>query len=219
MKFRVFLLSLLLFSVKIAACKCNGELSLQSSFKNADLVFIGEVYDVTEVPSGFKTVQNVLSKISISKIYKSNNDVGYYQQNATLFGSPLHSCDVLFTQKGKYLIFAYDEKDTGFLYSDQCFIQKRLDQLSSKELKELESLSTQYKKLSENSGSSTYTNLIVEYFNPSDRKINEQKLEIATLHQLNNKYRTIIYISVFVVIMLLIALTSIIKQKKQHSNR
>lgn len=96
---------------------------------------------------------------------------------------------------------------------------KRLDQLSSKELKELESLSTQYKKLSENSGSSAYTNLIVEDFNPSDRKINEQKLEIATLHQLNNKYRTIIYISVFVVIMLLIALTSIIKQKKQHSNR
>ncbi|MEJ5050498.1 hypothetical protein WH221_11700 [Chryseobacterium culicis] len=209
MTFKVFLLSLLLFSVKVLACKCNGEPSLKSSFKNADFVLIGEVYDISEVPSGFKTVQNILSKVKINKVYKSNDYGEFYQQTATLFGSPLHSCDVLFTQKGKYLIFAYEEKDTGFLLSDHCFVQKRLDELSSAELQELESLSSQYKKLSENSDTSNnteLTDLIVDDFKQSDREIKEQKKEILTLNQQNNRYKTIIYISTFVIVMLLIAL-------------
>ncbi|UKB80317.1 hypothetical protein [Chryseobacterium sp. MEBOG07] len=217
MKFRAFLLFLLLFSLEILACKCNGEPTLKSSFENADFVFIGEVYDVTEVPSGFKTAQNILSKVKINKIYKSDYYDEFYAQSATLFGSPLHSCDVLFTEKGKYLIFAYDEKDTGLLYSSQCFIQKRLDQLSPKELKELESLSAEYKKLAERSNASNHnkiTDLVVDDFNQSDRKINEQKKEIATLIQQNSRYKIIIYISTFVIIMLLIAL--IILRKKQQ---
>ncbi len=208
-KSRIFLLFLVLFSVKIAACKCNGTPTLKSSFESADFVFIGEIYDITEVPSGFKTVQNILSKVKINKTYKSDSYDGFYTHNASLFGSPLHSCDVLFTQKGKYLIFAYDEKDTGLLYSDQCFIQKKLDELSPEELKELESLSFEYKKISENSDTSDHaelTDLIVDDSNQSDREIREQKREISTLHQQNNRYKIVIYISIFVIIMLLIAL-------------
>ncbi|MDR4951635.1 hypothetical protein REB14_05510 [Chryseobacterium sp. ES2] len=208
-KSRIFLLFLVLFSVKIAACKCNGTPTLKSSFESADFVFIGEIYDITEVPSGFKTVQNILSKVKINKTYKSDSYDGFYTHNASLFGSPLHSCDVLFTQKGKYLIFAYDEKDTGLLYSDQCFIQKKLDELSPEELKELESLSFEYKKISENSDTSDHaelTDLIADDSNQSDREIREQKREISTLHQQNNRYKIVIYISIFVIIMLLIAL-------------
>ncbi|MDQ1855641.1 hypothetical protein [Chryseobacterium sp. WLY505] len=218
MKSRLFLLFLIIFSVKIAACKCNGTPTLKSSFDSADFVFIGEIYDITEVPSGFKTVQNILSKVKINKTYKSDSYDGFYTHNATLFGSPLHSCDVLFTQKGKYLIFAYDEKDTGFLYSDQCFIQKKLDELSPEELKELESLSSQYKKLSENSdifNAPELTDLIVDSSNQSDRKIKEQKREISILHQQNNRYKIIIYISIFVIVMFLIAL-SFMRRKTQR---
>ncbi len=217
-KSRLFLLFLVLFSAKIAACKCNGTPTLKYSFENADFVFIGEVYDITEVPSGFKTVQNILSKVKINKTYKSDSYDGFYTHNATLFGSPLHSCDVLFTQKGEYLIFAYDEKDTGFLYSDQCFIQKKLDELSPEELKELESLSSQYKKLSENSDTSSnpeLTDLIVDDFNHSDRKVNEQKIEISSLNQQNNRYKIIIYISIFVIVMFLITLI-FLRRKTRH---
>lgn len=209
MKSRLFLLFLIIFSVKFAACKCNGTPTLKSSFDSADFVFIGEIYDITEVPSGFKTVQNILSKVKINKTYKSDSYDGFYARNATLFGSPLHSCDVLFTKKGKYLIFAYDEKVTGLLYSDQCFIQKKLDELSPEELKELESLSSQYKKLSENSDTSNdpeFTDLIADDDKQSDREIREQKREISTLHQQNNRYKIIIYISIFVIIMFLITL-------------
>lgn len=218
MKFKVLLLFLLSFSVKMAACKCNGETSLKSSFENADFVFIGEVYDVSEVPSGFKTIQNTLSKVKINKIYKSDSYDEFYTQNATLFGSPLHSCDVLFTKKGKYLIFAYGEKDTELLYSDHCFVQKKLNELSPAELKELEFLSTEYKKLSESSDTSNHaeiTDLITDDFNQSDRKINEQKKEISGLNQQNNRYKIIIYIATFVIIILLIAL--IISSRKSKS--
>ncbi|MDR4893477.1 MULTISPECIES: hypothetical protein [unclassified Chryseobacterium] len=218
MKFKVFLLFLLLFSLKVLACKCNGEPTLKSSFENADFVLIGEVYDISEVPSGFKTAQNILSKVKINKVYKSNDYGEFYQQTATLFGSPLHSCNVLFTQKGKYLIFAYEEKDTGLLLSDHCFVQKRLDELSSAELQELESLSSQYKKLSENSDTSNHaelTDLIVDGSNQSDRKVNEQKKEISSLNQQNNKYKVIIYIATFVIIMLLIALI-LLRRRTRH---
>lgn len=218
MKSRFFLLFLIIFSLKIAACKCNGTPTLKSSFENADFVFIGEIYDITEVPSGFKTAQNILSKVKINKTYKSDSYDGFYTHNATLFGSPLHSCDVLFTQKGKYLIFAYDEKDTGFLYSDQYFIQKKLDELSPEELKELESLSSQYKKLSEKSDTSNHaelTDLIVDDFNQSDRKVSEQKIEISSLNQQNNRYKVIIYIATFVIIMLLLALI-LLRRRTRH---
>ena len=217
MRFRLFFPFLLLFSVNISACKCNGKPTLKSSFENADFVFIGEIYDTAEVPSGFRTVQNILSKVKINKLYKSNDFNEFYQHNATLFGSPLHSCDILFTQKGKYLIFAYAEQDTGLLYSDQCFVQKRLDELLPEELKELESLTSRYKKLSESSDSSNHselTDLIVEDFKQSDRKVNEQKKEISTLTQQNNRYKIIIYISVFVIIMLLISLIFLRKRTR-----
>ena len=139
-----FLLLTLFFSIKILACKCNGEPNLKNSFENADFVFIGNIYGVNEVPSGFKTAKDILSSVQIAKIYKSNYYDGYYQNDATLYGSPLRSCDILFTQKGKYLIFAYYDEDTGFLYSDNCWYTKKVNEISENELKNLDNFSKKF---------------------------------------------------------------------------
>ena len=139
-----FVLLTLFFSIKIWACKCNGEPNLKNSFENADFVFIGNIYGVNEVPSGFKTSKNILSSVKIEKIYKSNYYDGFYKSDATLYGSSLRSCDILFTQKGKYLIFAYYDEDTGFLYSDNCFYTKKLNEISENELKVLDNFSQKF---------------------------------------------------------------------------
>lgn len=150
MKNRFLLLFLFAF-ITISACKCEYIPTLKSSFEKADFVFIGEIEGITEVPSGFKTSQDILSKVRINKIYKSDYYNEFYKETATLFASPLRSCDVPFTEKGRFLIFAYFEEDTGLLYSSHCLLQKRMDQLSPGELKELETLSRDYKRVPENS--------------------------------------------------------------------
>lgn len=180
------------FSIKILACKCNGEPNLKSSFENADFVFIGNVYTVNEVPSGFKTAKNILSSVKIEKIYKSNYYEGFYQTDATLYGSSLRSCDILFTKKDKYLIFAYYDDDTGFLYSDNCFYTRNLNQISESELKNLDKLSNEFnsKLKIENSKELTTEQLenldiVVELPTPN-RKINKLKKEISET-KLENK--------------------------------
>ncbi|MGE8554766.1 MAG: hypothetical protein ACN6OB_12670 [Chryseobacterium jejuense] len=124
MKYK-FLLLTFFIPLHIFACKCANEPTIKDSFENASLVFIGEVYDILEVPNGFKTSQNTLSKIKIDKVYKADLFDDFYNENATLFHSPIQSCHVPFMEKGKYLIFAYIDKSTGLLYSDQCFVQKK----------------------------------------------------------------------------------------------
>lgn len=136
-----FLLLALFFSIKVLSCKCDGEPNLESSFQYADFVFIGNIFGINEVPSGFEATKNVLSNVKIEKIFKSNSYERFYQDDATLFGSPLRSCDILFTEKGQYLVFAYYDEDTGFLYSDNCFYTKKLTEISETELKALDDLS------------------------------------------------------------------------------
>lgn len=214
MKLRLLLLSLFVF-VKISACKCGYTPTLQSSFKSADFVFIGEIEGITEVPSGFKTSQNILSKVRINKVYKYDYNDTSYKETATIFASPIRSCDVSFTEKGKFLIFAYFEEDTGFLYSSHCLLQKRLDQLSPEELKELEILSRDNKNRSENPEISTgnITELIDDSSTPN-RKINELKQEIADISRQNSRYTIIIYVSTFAIAMLLMTLILVWRRKK-----
>ena len=187
-----FLFFIIFFSIKILACKCNGEPNLKSSFENADFVFIGNIYAVNEVPSGFKTAKNILSSVKIEKIFKSNYYEGFYQNDATLYGSPLRSCDILFTKKDKYLVFAYYDDDTGFLYSDNCFYTKNLNQISENELKILDNLSTELNSKLKTQNSKELTNeqlenldIVVELPTPN-RKINKLKKEIAET-KLENK--------------------------------
>lgn len=213
MKYKILILALL-FSIKIWGCKCSGEPNLKTSFENADFVFIGNVYEIHKVPSGFKTAKNILSNVNIEKIYKSNYYEGFYQNDATLLGSPLRSCDILFTQKGKYLIFAYYNEDTGFLYSDNCFYTKRLSEISTGELRILERLSNKFNKELKVLNSNKLTAEELENLDKtvestvSNRETNTLKKEIFEIGLENKNLKTITAVLSFLVLCLLVFIIS-----------
>ncbi|SIS83326.1 hypothetical protein SAMN05421786_102431 [Chryseobacterium ureilyticum] len=206
MKFIFFLLSLL-FPLHILACKCDGEPTLKSSFKNATFVFIGEIYDITEVPSGFKTSQNILSKVKINTIYKSDYPDDFYTENATLIGSPLNSCHVQFKEKGKYLIFAYSQKDTDFLYSDHCFVQKKLQEVSPDDLKELQKLSNDHlKQLQDQNTPTEIVEIIDKDFHSLTHTNKKLRKEISKINDENKKLKVTVYSAIIILIFLIIIL-------------
>lgn len=215
MKLILSLFLILNFSL-LLACKCDGSPTLKTSFQNADFVFIGEIYDYVEVPNGFKTHQNVLSKVKIEKVFKSDSDDEFYTKDATIFGSPIHSCDVLFTKKGKFLIFAYYETDTGLLYSDQCFVQKEFDLLTKTELAELEDLSSEFKqKIQTENSKKSEPELIILDQNMPNREINNLKKDLLNEKANNSILKWGIYILSFV-IFLLIAFLIKKKNRRKH---
>ncbi|REC62831.1 hypothetical protein DRF65_08390 [Chryseobacterium pennae] len=206
MKYKFLLLTFFL-PLHIFACKCANEPTIKESFNTATLVFIGEVYDLSEAPNGYKTSKNTLSKVKISKVYKPDFYNDFYNENATLFHSQLHSCDVLFSEKGKYLIFAYISKDTGYLYSDHCLVQKRLDQVTPEDLKELQILSndylTQLKTLKTNTPTVT-DDLIDEDINVSENMIGKHLKELSDIRSENKNLKMIAFFSIIVILIFLI---------------
>ncbi len=214
MKYKFLLLSFFL-PLHIFACKCANEPTIKDSFTRATLVFIGEVYDVSEVPNGYKTSKNTLSKVKISKVYKPDFYENFYNENATLFHSPFRSCDVLFSEKGKYLIFAYISKDTGFLYSDHCFVQKRLDQVTQEELKELQKLGSDYLtqlKAPKKPVTTVTDDLIDEDIDVSENMIGKHLKELADIRS-ENKSLKIITFSSIVVILIFLAIILILRRR------
>lgn len=195
----------LLLSINILACKCDN-VNLKSSFESADLVFIGSIFEVHRTPSGFKTLDNYLSKVKIEKIYKGNNYDGFYTDEATLFGSQLRSCDLIFNEKNQYLIFAFYEPDTGFLFSEQCLYTKKLSDISSNELQILDILSKEYhQKLklerSKITNSDDFEIILDDAFNQPNRKILRLDQEIKDLqstHKINKLWIIILRMIVFI---------------------
>lgn len=203
MKYTLLLLSFFL-PLHILACKCAYEPTIKESFNSATLVFIGEVYDVSEVPNGYKTSKNTLSKVKISKVYKPDFYENFYNENATLFHSQLQSCDVLFSEKGKYLVFAYIRKDTGFLYSDHCLVQKRLDQVTPQELKELQQLSHDYLTELKTPRPTTVTvDLIDEDINVTENMIGRHLKELSDIRSENKSLKMTAFFSIIVVLIFL----------------
>ena len=201
----------LLFSINIFACKCEN-MSLKQSFESADFVFTGRVFDVQKVPSGFKYLDSYLSKVEIKHVYKGNNYDGFYTNQATVFGSQLRSCDLIFDENGDYLIFAYYEPDTGFLFSEHCLYTKKLSDISPAEIKTLVFLSQNYyQKLKldslKNSNSDDFDLAIDDVFKQPNRKINRLNNEIKALQEENSNQRLLIMI---IGIILLIVLSTII---------
>lgn len=207
----IILFVTILISTNIFACKCENP-DIKTSFERADFVFIGDIYDVLRTPSGFKNVDDYLSKVKIGKIYKSNNYDGFYKNNATIYASQLRSCDIIFDEKGKYLIFAYNEPDTGFLFSQQCMNTKKLNLASKEDLKTLDILSHSYfEKLKiENSKPIDVDNIeivIDDNFNQPNRKMIRLNNENEQLKIENKNYKTWILvistISLFITVILL----------------
>ncbi|WP_294266146.1 hypothetical protein [uncultured Chryseobacterium sp.] len=142
MKIKFLILSFLI-AAKLSGCKCEN-MSIQESFKHADFVFTGKVNDIVQIPSGFKTSHDYLSKIQIGKIYKSEAYGEFYKREAVLFSSPLRSCDLFYEKNIEYLIFGYIEPDTGLLYSEFCTYTRPLKNVTKDELKILQDLEKEY---------------------------------------------------------------------------
>lgn len=207
----IFLIVTIIISANNFACKCENP-DIKTSFERADFVFIGDIYDILRVPSGYRKIDDYLSKVKIEKIYKSNDYNGFYKSNATIFASQLRSCDVIFDEKGKYLIFAYYEPDTGFLFSQQCMNTKKLDLAGKEDLKTLDILSQSYfKKLRiENSKPTDVDNIEIvvdDNFKEPNRKIIRLNNENEQLKIENKNYKTWILvistISLLIIIILL----------------
>ena len=197
----------ILFSINIFACKCEN-MSLKQSFESADFVFTGRVFDVQKVPSGFKYLDSYLSKVEIKHVYKGNNYDGFYTNQATVFGSQLRSCDLIFDENGDYLIFAYYEPDTGFLFSEHCLYTKKLSDISPAEIKTLVFLSQNYyQKLKldslKNSTNDDVELLIEDPFNQPNRKINRLNNEIKALREESSNQKLLIIIIGFISVLLL----------------
>ncbi len=149
--------------------------------------------------------------MKIEKIYKSNDYNGYYKSNATIYASQLRSCDIIFDEKGKYLIFAYYEPDTGFLFSQQCMNTKKFKLVSKKDLQTLDILSQSYfQKLKiENSKPIDIDNIeivIDDNFNQPNRKIIRLNKENEQLKIENKNYKTWILIISIISLLIIVFL-------------
>lgn len=183
-----FLILLFFVSIKIWGCKC-ADSDLKKSFEDSEFVFIGEIYDVVSVPSGYKTLDDFLSKVKIEKIYKDNSFAEFYKDKATIFASQLRSCDYIFDRKGKYLIFANYEPDTGFLYSSQCFYIKPFTEVSKDGWKLLNILSSNVRNSEPKKVDEENIDVIVDdLFNQPNRKIMNLQLENKRLYKSNTTY-------------------------------
>ena len=202
---------LIFIALKIFGCKCEPR-DLKGSFKSAEFVFIGNIYDVIKVPSGFKTLDNYLSKVKIEKIYKDNSYPEFYKNTATIFASQLRSCDYIFDKKGKYLIFANYEPDTGFLYSDQCFFIKPFAEFSKDEWELLSKLGLSHRNSDVKNFNEGNIELVIDdLFNQPNRKITNLQQENEKLSKDNKTYRLVSIISILLLILFFVFIRKIKK--------
>lgn len=166
------------------------------------------------VPSGFKTIDDFLSKVKIGKIYKDNDFAEFYKDQATIFASQLRSCDYIFDKKGKYLIFANYEPDTGFLHSSQCFYIKPFKDVSKDEWKLLNKLSSNVKNSELKKVDEENIDIIADdLFNQPNRKIMNFQLENERLNKSNIRY--IVFTVISTSLMMLILFVGIFKKNKK----
>lgn len=204
MKKFLFLFTLFL-SVHIFGCKCTDP-NIENSFKTADIVFIGNIYSVKETPSGYKTLPSFVSSVKIEKVFKSNNYDGFYVDQATLFTSQIRSCDYLFNEKGKYLIFGYFDSDLGFIYSERCLATKKINSTDQDDLKLLEKMSADFKQESKKTENQNLIEILEDSGTPN-REINTLKRELISAQTDNKNLKIIILIISIALILLLLILT------------
>ncbi|MDM1554429.1 hypothetical protein PYS58_12630 [Chryseobacterium indologenes] len=174
---------------------------------------MGEIYDVLEVPNGFKTSQNTLSKIKIDKVYKADHFDDFYNETATLFHSPLMSCHILFAEKGKYLVFAYIDKGTGLLYSEHCLLQKRFEDLSEQELKELQKLSNDYQVQLKTQDTPVKIVEILDEDPETAKNIIKKPDKDVSNTEKENKRLTVIVVSSAIIILILLIIIVLMRKK------
>lgn len=207
---RAFLVLFSLFiSITISACKCDPP-TIESSFESADFVFIGDVYDVnTTFKTGYWEVENSLAKIRIEKIYKSLGQ-DFRSREITFFGQQFNSCDVIFTEQGKYLIFAYVEPDTTFFYSSLCLATQETSKLSERDFELLERLKRDFSEriLNQDLSEESFTD-----FKSADKIINELKFKNKQLSDNLDKDR--IYLTAVSILFLLTVIIAVLVYRRR----
>lgn len=223
---RKFVILLILVSVKIFGCKCE-EMNIQESFKYADYVFIGKVYEITQSPSGFKTINNFFSKVNIEKVYKLNAYSEFYNKTATLFSSQLRSCDLFYDNNTEYLVFGYIEPDTGLIYSEFCTQTKPLKNVLKSDLKTLEKLKIEYLEKDKNIVIKPAVEEIDMFINQPNILIDKlrRKTDFAQLRyekiKTENKYlkTALVVIIGIIVILIIFSFYSKTKKGKKHCSQ
>ncbi|KFF01077.1 hypothetical protein IX39_10790 [Chryseobacterium formosense] len=196
---------LLLLSINIFGCKCAYEPDIESSFKSADIVFIGSVYDInTSYKTGYSNVENSLSKVKIEKIYKFLED-DFKSTEITFFGQQLNSCDFMFREKGKYLIFGYFDPDTTFFYTTHCSATQLINNLDQDDYLLLKKLS-QENKSKQTKNTETISDIIELEDRYPHKDVTNLKLSNQKLSEEIEKQRVffIVIISVLLVIILIL---------------
>lgn len=205
----------LLLTAHIFACKCNTS-DLENSFKNADIVFIGNVYDInTSYKTGYWNVENFLSKVKIDKVYKSLGD-DFKSTEITFFGQQFNSCDFIFKEKGKYLIFGYFDPDTTFFYTSLCSATKLTESLDKNDYLFLERLSKE-DKLKEINDAGSEADIIDFIDRYPHRDVTNLKLSNENLSKKIEKQR-IFFIAVISVLLFVILFLIWMYQKKEIVN-
>lgn len=203
---KTFLVSFfLLFSINIFACKCAYEPNIEDSFKSADIVFIGNVYDInTSYKTGYWNIENSLSKVKIGKVYKSlGND--FKSTEITFFGQQFNSCDFIFTEKGKYLIFGYFDPDTTFFYTSLCSATQLTNILDKEDYLLLEKLSKEdkFKKTNDTESEADIIDFIDRY---PHKDVTNLKLINENLSEKIEKQRTFFIAVISVLLIIIIVL-------------
>ena len=129
---------------------------------------------------------------------------------ATIFASQLRSCDYIFDKKGKYLIFANYEPDTGFLYSDQCFFIKPFAEFSKDEWELLSKLGLSHRNSDVKNVNEGNIELVIDdLFNQPNRKITNLQQENEKLSKDNKTYRLVSIISILLLILFFVFIRKI----------
>lgn len=212
MKYLLLLFSLLT-SINIPACKCDTP-TIKNSFESADFVFTVDIYDVnTTYKTGYWEVENSLAKAKIEKVYKSSAP-DFRSKEITLFGQQFNSCDIIFKEKGKFLIFANVEPDTTFFYSSFCYATQEISQLSESEFALLEQLKNNFVK--EISTQNNFEISNEDLLTAPDKVLKQFMIENAQLSEHHRKQK--IYIASLSALYLLTFIIFILFYKKKKSN-
>jgi hypothetical protein len=141
---RIFILiSLLIFgSTKTIACICLPNEPIDSSFKDASIIFIGKVSEISKNKLFVNTYGMSFDIINFNIIEGLKKCEGPHKTISLVTQSS--SCDYYFEKGKTYIVFGYNEPG-GVLTTNQCTRTELLERVDNEELIRLRNLSVNHK--------------------------------------------------------------------------
>lgn len=151
MVIKVLFFKLMLFhliAIKIIACDCIDSISVSTSFAKSDVVFIGYIVKQVNISDiKYNTVTLGYSNVLIEKIYKGENFIS--ESNEIPIFNFQSSCDYVFQQGEKYLIFGESPENGRFIFTDKCMGNLIISKVSSADFLFLEENKRDYNNCNE----------------------------------------------------------------------